>query len=62
MDKHRRHSEAEFGGFDESEKGMGWGRGLGEERKGTGLLVRRGDKQSQRWKEEKEEEYMQIFD
>ena len=43
MDKHRRHSEAELGGgFDESEKGMGWGRGLGEERKGTGLLVRRG--------------------
>ena len=57
MDKHRRHSEAEFGGFDESEKGMGWGR-----KEGDGLLVRRGDKQSQRWKEEKEEEYMQIFD
>ena len=36
MDKHRRHSEAEFGGFDESEKGMGWGRGLGKKGRGRG--------------------------
>ena len=65
MDKHRRHSEAEFIGFDESERGKGEGekrrwdgreRGFGEER--MGLRVRCGDKR----KGGREEEHMQIFD